>query len=185
MARVDLPSLPGAARAAREPNVEEVTWRAEAVLAGALGAFVVALVFLFYDLAAGRPLWTPFVLGHAFFLGGVPAPDAPIAPVLVAGYTAVHGLVFVTFGAMLAFLADTDPRPRLRLGRAALDAVLLFAAFELVFLAFAWMFAPGMMGVLGIGRVALANALAAIAMSLLVGVRAARGVGTRDMEPAQ
>jgi hypothetical protein len=186
MARVQLPSPQGAPRDADEPNVEEVTWRVEALLAGALGAFVVAAFFLFVDLAAGRPFWTPFVLGSAFFKSSVPPPGAAADPVLVLGYTAVHGLTFVAYAAMVAFHLDTEaPRPRTSLGRAALIAAFLFAAFELTFVAFARLFAPDMIGVLGVGRVALANALASIAMTGFVYWRAARGVGTRDMGPPE
>jgi hypothetical protein len=156
------------------------------VLAGALGAAVVAVFFLVVDVAAGRPFWTPFVLGSAFFKSTLPPLDAAIDPVLVLGYTAVHGLTFITFAAMVAFHLDTEaPRPRMSLGRAALIAAFLFAAFELAFVAFAWLFAPETTGVLGVGRVALANALAAVAMTVFVYSRAARGVGTRDMGPGE
>ena len=167
----------------QEPNVEEVTWRVEAVLAGALGAFVVAFVFLLFDLAARRPFWTPFALGSALFLGHTPAAGAAIDPVLVLGYTAVHALVFVTFGAGAAFQVDTEAQPRTGLARAARIALLLFLGFEVAWLALAVLFAPELIGMLGVGRVALANALAAAAMSTLVCVRAAHGVGTRRMAP--
>lgn len=166
------------------PNVEEVTWRVEGFLAGALGAFVVAAFFLCIDVLAGRPLWTPFILGSAVFLDRLPAPGTPIDLVIVAGYTAMHGLTFVTFALIAAFQLDTDPQPRASVGRAAWTALLLFLAFELSFFVFAWMFLPQTLETLGIWRIIAANALASVAMAALLVTRAAHGVGTRDMAPS-
>ena len=42
----------------------------EGMIAGALGALTIALWFLLVDTVAGRPLWTPTVLGTALFRGG-------------------------------------------------------------------------------------------------------------------
>jgi hypothetical protein len=182
MARVSLPTA-SEARPVSEPNVEEVTWRAEAVFAGALGAGVVALFFLAIDVAAGRPLWTPFVLGSALFLGSLPAPGAAIDLVIVAGYTAVHALVFVTFAAMAAFHFDTETRPRVSAARVAAVALLLFVAFELCFVVFARLFVPATLETLGLVRISAANALASVAMAAWLARRAARGVGLRDMGP--
>jgi hypothetical protein len=167
-----------------DANVEEVTWRIEGLLAGVLGAFVIAVFFLLFDVVSRRPLWTPFALGSAFFLNRLPAPDAPIDPVIVVGYTAMHGGFFVTFGLIAAFYFDTQWRPRASVGRAALLALLLFVAFELCFWLFARMFVPDAFGVVGVLRVTVANLLAAIAMAGWIVVRAARGVGTRDMAPS-
>jgi hypothetical protein len=182
MARVHLPGA-SAARHATEPDVEEVTWRAEAVLAGGIGACVVALFFLAIDLAAGRPLWTPFVLGSALFLGRLPPPGTPIDLVTVAGYTAVHALTFVKFAAMAAFHLDTETRPRASGARTAAVALLLFVAFELCFLVFARLFLPATLETLGLGRISAANALASVAMAAWLLRRAARGVGIQDMGP--
>jgi hypothetical protein len=184
MARVRLAFDRDATPVAADPNVEEVTWRVEALLAGALGAFVVAVFFFVIDVAAGYPLRTPAVLGSALFLSQVPAPGTPVDPVIVAGYTAVHGLTFVSFAAIAAFHFDTRPRPGVSLAHAALVALLLFAAFELSFAAFAWLFLPERVETLGLVRITAANALASVAMVALLVARAKRGVGTRDMEPA-
>jgi len=171
-------------RSFADPNVEEVTWRVEAFLAGALGAFVVAVFFLLVDVAAGRPLWTPFVLGSALFLDRLPTAGTPIDLVIVAGYTAVHGLTFLTFAAIAAFQLDTDPRPRASVARAAWIAALLFLAFELCFFVFAQTFVRATLETLGMGRITVANALASVAMTALLVTRAAHGVGTRDMAPS-
>lgn len=167
-----------------DANVEAVTWRIEGVLAGVIGAAVVAVFFLIFDVAARRPLWTPFALGSVFFVNELPEPGAAIDLAMVAGYTALHGTVFVAFGLMAAFYFDTQIRPRASLGRAALLALLLFLAFELCFWLFARMFVPDALDVLGVVRVSVANLLAAVAMAGWIVVRAARGVGTRDMAPS-
>src|SRR5690606_32631818 len=94
--------------------------------------------FLIVDLLEGRPLWTPSALGSVFFLGERAAPDAPAVPALVAGWTFVHGAVFVGLGIMAAFEIFTGGRvPRLRApARMLLLGIVLFAVLEVVFVIF-------------------------------------------------
>lgn len=184
MARVSSSHLEGRAASVEDPNVEEVTWRVEGIVSGVLGASVIAVFFLIFDLLEGRPLWTPFALGSVLFLDGMPTAGAPIDLAIVVGYTAMHGCVFMTFGLIAAFYLDTQPRPRTGIAGAALLAGLLFVAFEICFLLLAWMFVPDALGLLGAARISVANGLAAAAMSGWIVVRAAHGVGTRDMEPS-
>lgn len=157
-------------------NVESVPWVAEGVAAGALGAAVVALFFFVVDLAAGHALWTPYVLGTALVLGRVPSPDASIDAVLVLGYTALHGAVFLAIGLIAAFELMTGGRlpGATPLRRAIVLAVLLFAAFEVVFVAYGTLMEPALVGMLGFGRVTIANALAAAAMAGLLQIRLLR-----------
>jgi len=152
----------GAERLISEPML---SWVAHGVVAGAVGGFVIAVFFLVLDLEAGHPMRTPHVLGSWLFRGEVPPPGAAIEQVLVWGYTAVHGVVFLGFGLAAAFEALSGAR---RLRReflaAALAAFVLFACFELTFGVLAALFTP-VVGELGGGRVLAANALAAIAMA--------------------
>ena len=98
----------------------------EGIIAGLIGAAIVAAWFLIYDAARGQPLRTPALLGAAA-LQGLRDPSALVitAP-LVAEYTAVHGLAFVLFGwiaAALLALADREPR-------LLFAFIMLFCCFE-------------------------------------------------------
>ena len=157
-----------------EGDVETRSWVPQGVEAGVLGASVVALFFLAFDLLAGRPLWTPFALGAALFRGEIPAAGSPLEPVLVLAYTALHGTVFIGFGVPAAFWMLTRARSAGGPLRGALAALLLFVGFELVFLSLGELFVPGLTGMLGAGRVALATGLAAAAMAAFLASRAAR-----------
>jgi hypothetical protein len=162
-------------------SAERVPWVAYGLTAGAAGASCVALFFLLVDTVMGRPFWTPHVLGAALFLGETPslytAPDL----LLVLAYTAVHFAVFIGLGTPAAFwVLARLPSARGR-GRPVLLALALFTAFEVVFLSLAALFAPELTGMLTLGRVASANALAAVAMSatLFAGARAQQHRGRR------
>src|SRR5688572_16774181 len=74
------------------------------VAAGLLGAFVVAVYFLALDLAAGRPLATPNALGSALFLGAPFDLARPISLTLIAGYTLVHGGLFLGLALLVSSL---------------------------------------------------------------------------------
>lgn len=85
----------------------------EGVIGGLVGAAAVALWFLVTDLSAGRPFYTPALLGARLFegasadqLSGLPSS----APALVAGYTLVHGLSFIVAGLMIAWAVDLFER---------------------------------------------------------------------------
>jgi len=165
--------LPAAARSGADPFG---SWVVHGVLAGFVGAFVIAFFFLVLDLEAGRPLRTPHVLGAWLFRGEMPPPGAAVEPVLVLGYTAVHGVVFLGFGLAAAFEALSGAR-RLRheFLAAAIAALALFASFELVFGVLGALFTP-LLGEIGGVRVLAANALAALAISgYLARVRARHG----------
>ena len=74
---------------------------ADGIRAGLVGAATIALWFFALDAFAGRPLYTPTVLGTALFrgTGTLDSPDRlAIAPDLVIAFTAVHTLVFVLIG---------------------------------------------------------------------------------------
>src|SRR5262249_53408774 len=66
----------------------------EGIIAGIIGAAIVAVWFLIYDAARGRPFRTPALLGAATFQGVQNPVDVPIATHLVVQYTVLHGVVF-------------------------------------------------------------------------------------------
>jgi len=160
-----------------DPDVESIPWLIAGLRAGVLGAVVIALFFAVLDFATGRLFWTPFALGSALFRSAAPASGAAVDPVLVLAYTAVHGLVFVGFGSTAAFYLLTGSRTLGPVATRLAVAGVLFAALEVVFVLFAKLFAPGSLAVLGAGRVALANALAAVAMAGLLCASASRDPG--------
>jgi len=132
----------------------------EGIVAGLIGAAVVALWFFVFDILRGRPFLTPSLLGSLVFLGiNAPAAGSPaVGPIL--GYTILHGLAFVAFGIVAAtMLAMSDREPALFIA-----FVILFACFEVFFF--------GVLGVLGRGvqtalvwwSVLVGNLLASIAM---------------------
>lgn len=152
-----------------EADREATPWIVGGLAAGVLGALTVALFFFGVDLATGRFLWTPTVLGSALLRGEALGTDAGFVPVLVIGYTAFHGAVFIALGLMASFLLSLLERPRAG-GLLAITCLALFAGFELLFLSFGALFMPTAIGQLGAGWVAVANALSAVVMaSYLVG----------------
>lgn len=141
-------------------------WILNGGLSGVAGAAVVSVFFLVFDLAAGRPFWTPGALGAELFLGESLPADATPSAVAVLSYTLLHGAAFVAAGLMASFVllqrvsSDTDPGPGLGLGL----TVGLFLGLELFFLAFLALNAPSLIGAFGAGRIAVANLLAAGSM---------------------
>src|SRR5207249_9438798 len=63
----------------------------EGVVAGLIGAVVVAVWFLFFDLVRGRPFLTPGLLGGAVFRGVRTPVGLEITVANVLGYTLIHG----------------------------------------------------------------------------------------------
>jgi hypothetical protein len=174
-------SLPASDAAPAEAGPDAIPWVVSGLASGILGAASVALFFLLLDFRAGKPLWTPTTLGAALFRGEMLSSSAPIEPVLVAGYSAVHGLVFLGFGLIAAFYLTTMAQA-LSVRRAVVLGVALFLAFELSFVIFALLFERQLLDELGAGWVALANALAAAVMAGFLARRDASA--RRRLDPA-
>jgi hypothetical protein len=132
----------------------------EGVLAGLIGAAVVALWFLVLDVVRGRPLLTPTILGAAVFYG-VRTPEG-LEPALlpVLGYTLIHGLAFIAFGIIAASLIAVSEREP----PVFAAFVILFAAFEVFFLGVVSAFGQSMLGALVWWAILIGNLLASIAM---------------------
>jgi hypothetical protein len=155
-----------------EAEVGSLPWVTEGIFIGLVGAATVAAFFLVVDLLAGRVLWTPYVLGSAFFRGTLPAAGSPIVPGLVLGYTILHSAVFAGVGALASFhFLDGGRLPGPVAVRGLVLAGLLFAAFEVIFVVFGAVAAPGILHMLGAGRVAAANLVAAGTMAATLFVR--------------
>ena len=130
----------------------------EGIVAGLIGAAVVAVWFLFFDLARGRPFLTPGLLGGAVFRGVPIGLEITVANVL--GYTLIHGLAFIAFGVVAAsLLAASEREPTLFVA-----FVILFAAFEVFFFGAVGALGRFMLGVLVWWAILIGNLLASLAM---------------------
>lgn len=135
----------------------------ESFFAAAIGGSAVALFFLVVDTLAGRPFFTPSLLGTVLFLG-VPAEAATeIRLDMVARYTVVHFVVFGAVGVALTFIVHHVER---HVAHPLFALTASFAFVELGSVGGAAIFLPGVMGGLGPVWVALANLLAAVSMGL-------------------
>jgi len=132
----------------------------EGIIAGLIGAAIVAVWFLIYDAAHGRPLRTPALLGAATFQG-VPNPAAvPVTANLVVQYSVLHGVVFAMIGVLIAYLIVSSQREPSRL----LIMFIALMCFEVFFLAVLVWLAHPVLGEVAWWSILGANALAALGM---------------------
>ena len=132
----------------------------EGFIAGLIGAAAVALWFLVIDLIAGRPFFTPAMLGSAVFFGVHDPAKVVIAFSRVVPYTMLHVSAFIIVGTVAAALAaevEVAP-PTLYL------IVLAFAVFEFGFYIMLAVLAQPLLGALTWWNVAIGNAIAAWGM---------------------
>jgi hypothetical protein len=132
----------------------------EGVVAGLIGAAVVAVWFLLFDIARGRPFLTPGLLGAAAFQGVTNPIGLEPTVANILGYTLIHGLAFVAFGVVAASLmAVSEREPTLFLA-----FVILFASFEVFIFAVVGAIGKSMLGALVWWSVLIGNLLASAAM---------------------
>src|SRR2546422_19549 len=77
----------------------------EGFIAGLIGAGAVALWFLVVDVIAGRPFFTPAMLGSAVFWGVRDPAQVVIEYSRIIGYTMIHVSAFIIVGTIAAVLA--------------------------------------------------------------------------------
>ena len=142
----------------------------EGVIAGLIGAALVAVWFLIYDAARGRPFRTPSLLGAATFEGVTNPAAVPTAAHYVLPYTVLHGVVFAMIGVLIAYLIVSAQREPSRL----LTLFIALMCFEVFFLAVVTWLAHPVLDELAWWAILGANALAAFGMLayLVVGQRA-------------
>lgn len=134
----------------------------EGVIAGLIGAIVVALWFFIIDAVGGRLLFTPAALGSALFYGASHAAQVRIDAITVLGYTFLHGAVFLVAGMIAAALAvEAEQHPPLLLA-----FVLLFVTFETLFIGLIALIASWLLDAIAWWTIAAANVLAAVAMGI-------------------
>jgi len=132
----------------------------EGIVAGLVGATVVAVWFLLFDAARGRPFLTPALLGAAVFQGLTDPTTLQISAGPVLGYTVLHGLAFIAFGVVAAsIMAASEREPALFIG-----FVILFACFEVFFFGVVGALGKSMLGALVWWAILVGNLLASVAM---------------------
>jgi hypothetical protein len=149
----------------------------EGVTAGLIGAVVVALWFMGYDLASGNSFHTPAILGAMVFQNANVTDGIKATLPLVLGYTILHFFAFVMFGVALAILlAASEREPFMALG-----AMLLLAVFEVFFVGFVSLVDQSALEALGWWKIVAGNILALIAMTTYF-IRSHRGLGIKLVE---
>lgn len=139
---------------------EQTSVLREGVVAGCIGAAVVAMWFLLFDIARGKPFLTPALLGAVVFYGVNNPTGLEIAAWPILGYTLVHGLAFIAFGvAAASLMAASEREPALLIAVA-----ILFACFEAFFLGLQGALGQSVVGALVLWSVLIGNVLAAVAM---------------------
>jgi hypothetical protein len=133
----------------------------EGAIAGLLGAATIVVWFLVLDLLAGRPLFTPTVLGSVLAGHDVTALDTlPVSVPVVLFYTVIHALAFCAVGYVAAWLfAVAERHPRWIFG-----LLLFFILFFCGFLAVPIVTEPSVFQVVTIPKILAGNLLAAVAM---------------------
>lgn len=132
----------------------------EGIIAGMIGAAIVAVWFLIYDAAQGRLFRTPSLLGAATFEGVKDPASVPVAAHLVLQYTVLHGVVFAMIGVLIAYLIVSAQREPSRL----LTLFIALMCFEVFFLALVGWLAHPVLGGVAWWAILVANVLAAAGM---------------------
>ena len=142
----------------------------DGLIAGIIGAAIIAIWFLFLDAVIRLPFYTPSVLGEGFFLGGqdlASTEGVQVSLKLTLMYTGVHGLVFIVLGVIAAFFLLLT-RKKLNLG---LWILLIFVILEFGFVGTAFVFAEPVLHELAWPMVLIGNLLAAAGMACYLWLR--------------
>ena len=132
----------------------------EGVIAGLIGAALVALWFLLFDALRGRPFFTPALLGTTIFYSVSSPASVPIAAGPVIGYTILHVLAFVGIGIVAACMMVASEREP----AVFIAFVTLFGVFEVFFFVVLRTLSQETLGALGWWAVLAGNFLASIGM---------------------
>ena len=137
----------------------------DGIVAGLLGAASVAVWFLVIDWLAGRPFYTPTVLGTALFRGGagLGSPETlPVSLEMVLMFTWVHALVFVVVGGAASLLLELAERN----AAFGFGIMMLFVFFQFGFVVASLLFAAPVLKAVAWPAIFGANMLATALMAL-------------------
>jgi hypothetical protein len=131
------------------------------ILAGMLGASVVAAWFLLLDLVTrGTPFFTPSLLGSILFAGKDASEITELNGAAIFAYTGLHGLLFLGAGTTLAWMFhqfESNPQVGIIL-------LLLFVTFEAIVWGVGVSMIPQLAGAVGAWAIMVANLASAVAM---------------------
>ena len=135
----------------------------DGLVAGIIGAGIIAIWFLFLDAVIRLPLYTPTVLGGALYWRAedlAPTEAVQVSLKLSLMYTWVHGLAFIVLGEIAAYLVLlAEKKPGLRVG-----ILLLFVILECGFVGTALVFAEQVLHELAWPSILIGNLMAAVGM---------------------
>lgn len=132
----------------------------QGIVAGLIGAGLVAVWFLLVDMIAGRPLFTPGALGSAILHGAGGLTGVEISTATVLGYTLIHLAAFLLFGMIVSGLVtQAEKFPPLVFG-----LLILFVVFETFFIVMVAMLGTWLMEELAWWSVLAGNLLASASM---------------------
>jgi hypothetical protein len=138
----------------------------DAIYIAGIGGGTVALFFLGYDVLVDRnAFFTPSLMGSVLFARLSPASVTSVDMMAVAKFTLVHFAVFSVLGLALAWLTH---QAEIRSRHPALVIGVVFATLEIGFWIGASLLFPGVLERIGVGAVAAANLLAAVAIGLFL-----------------
>jgi hypothetical protein len=134
----------------------------DGLFTGMIGAIAVALWFLVLDTVAGRPLYTPALLGNVLMHGSAAtAAGIAVAPLEVAAYTAFHFVAFIIVGIGLSWLMTLFEQFPI----VGFVLLVLFVSLQLGFFVLDIVLGAQLMGRLPPWSVIVANLLAAGSMA--------------------
>lgn len=144
----------------RPPTIADILY--ESFYSGAIGGAVVALFFLVLDTIAGRPLFTPSLVGSVLFFGEAADAVSTVRLDAVALTTIVHLLAFILLGLLASWVVRFVEA---RAPSFSASAGALFVLASAGFLMGASVIMPGVAGRIGAGSILVANAVTAAAMT--------------------
>lgn len=126
----------------------------DGILAGILGAAVVAAWYLLVDIfARGMPFFTPSLLGSVVFAGKEAEQVTGVDGAALFAYTGLHGMLFLIAGVSLAWMfAQFERNPQF-----GLIFLLLFVTFEAILWGVGVSILPGLAGAVGAWTILVAN----------------------------
>lgn len=141
----------------------------DGVIAGIIGAAIIAILFLFLDAVTRLPLYTPTVLGTGLFVGTedlASTEGVEVSLKLTLMYTWVHWLAFIVLGVITALVLLS--KRNLHLGIVHLA---LFVVLELGFVGTTFVFAKPVLNELAWPIVLVGNFLAASGVACYLSLR--------------
>jgi hypothetical protein len=156
-------ATPAGGRAPRASRAADLAY--STFYGGALGGSAIAVFFLILDAVQGRPLFTPSLIGTAFFTDADPAAVSGVRVDMVAYFSLVHFVAFFALGGVASLLYLKWAALR---GRTLALAGVVFALLTATLLAADWLVIPGAVATLGLVRVLAANAVTAWVMAAFI-----------------